>query len=117
MDSRFVALAAAAVVLAGCGGQHRTGHSRLASVPWQLVSARRWQLRITSEGGGCQRFDHTSVRESSRVVQVAVYDKVYIPGSGEACAADAVLYRLTITLRQPIDGRSILPAPASPIRG
>ena len=117
MESRFVALAAAAFAAAGCGGHHRTGHTRIASVPWHLVRAQGRQLGITSAGGGCQSFDHTRVLENSRTVQMAVYDKVYTPGPGEACTADAVLYRLMITLRQPVDGRSLLHAPTSSIPG
>jgi hypothetical protein len=117
MDSRFVALAASAIALAGCGGHPRTGHNQLASVPWQLVKAQGRLLHIDSLGGGCRHFDHTGILESSRTVQMAVYDKVYIPGPGEACTADAYLYRLTITLRQPLDGRKLLHAPLSPMSG
>lgn len=117
MESRFVTLAAAAFAVAGCGGQHRTGHSQIASVPWQLVTAHGRQLGITSAGGGCQSFDHTRVLANSRTVEVAVYDKVFTPGPGEACTADAVLYRLMITLRQPVDGRTLLHARTSSIPG
>ena len=113
MDRRCVVLAAGLLALTGCGGHHRTGRSQVVSVPWQLVKAQGRHLRITSAGGGCQTFDHTGVRESARVVQVAVYDKVYVPGSGEACPANAVLYRLTITLRRALDGRSLLHAPVA----
>ena len=116
VDSRFIALAAA-FALAGCGGQHRTGHSQLDSVPWRLVKAQGQQLRITSAGGGCQSFDHTAVRESKHTVQVAVYNKAFIPGPGEGCTAEGVLYRLTITLRKPLDRRTVLHAPTSPASG
>jgi hypothetical protein len=47
-------------------------------------------------------------------VTVAVYDVLQTPGAGEACTADAVLTRTTITLRQPVGNRKLGHAPVTP---
>lgn len=106
---RVVLIAALAATTGACGS-----HARLVSVPWSLVRAPGRQLTVASEGGGCQSFDHASATETRHRVTVAVYDVLQTPGAGEACTADAVLTRTTITLRQPVGNRKLGHAPVTP---
>lgn len=104
------AVAAVAAAAAGCGSGD---HTRLVSVPWSLVRSEGRRLTIASVAGGCQSFDRTGAKETKQLVTVSVYDLLK-RAPGEACAADAVLVRSTITLPHQLGSRKLVHAPVAP---
>ena len=102
-------LAAASAAAAGCGS---SAHTRLVSVHWSLFHAAGRQLTVQSVSGGCERFDHAGVKETDQRVTVAVFN-LLTRTPGEACTADAIMARSTITLRRPLGARKLVHAPVT----
>lgn len=103
-------IAVAAAAAAGCGSGD---HTRLVSVPWSLAPSEGLRLVIMSESGGCESFDHARAKETIQQVTVAVHN-LLTRKAGEACPADAIVVRSTITLRDPVGTRKLVHAPLTP---
>lgn len=109
---------AALSLLTACGtahaSYHLTGHTRIVSAPWQLIKVHGRDIKIFFSGGGCDRFDRIKTTQTLRSVTIAVYEFDYVPGPGEACAANAWGERRVVHLRRPLDHRKLVHAPATP---
>lgn len=103
-------IASVAAATAGCGSSDR---NRLVSVPWTLVRSEGRRLTIQSVSGGCDSFDHIRPTETDQQVSVAVYN-LLTRTAGEACPADAIVTRSTITLHHPLGTRKLVHAPVAP---
>lgn len=133
----WVALAVGAVLaVAGCGSAGATsstvavnhnqtalrpGYTRTVSVPWKLdlpvrvaLSPQSRSVKLLWVGGGCLTPERTKVVQTPQHVEVAVLARLYVPGSGESCTADARLNVVQVHLSEPLGQRTLLHAPVTP---
>lgn len=101
---------------AGCTGLEGTesgepSEGQLVSIPWTLEGfGGEHRVRISYEDSntpGCTRVERISAVEDSAVVTIAVYAR---PGAASGCEQEQVTVFRDIRLKNPREGRPIVPA-------